>query len=71
MSEYTDRGYKNRSDYVVSLAEEHGIPAKTALLLAVFMGPEEDFDLLVATLEDLETNSVLRERIVGKEVKDG
>jgi len=52
--EYLKNGYKNRKAYLKSLAEEYGVSYTTVLVLADMLGPNEDFDGLVAALEDLE-----------------
>jgi len=53
MSIYTDEGYENRKDYLNSLADEYGIDKQTVYQLASMLGPSEDFDGLVSSLEDL------------------
>jgi hypothetical protein len=52
MSIYTEEGYKNRRDYLDTLAAEHGLPTATVYALAGILGPSEDFDGLVVALED-------------------
>lgn len=54
MSAYTDRGYENRRDYLESLALDYDVPRDTVFMLASFLGPNEDFDGLVSTIEDYE-----------------
>ncbi len=49
---YQKKGYKDRRDYLESLAEEHNIPVKDVLALAVMLGKSEDFDGLVNAVED-------------------
>ena len=47
---YQANGFKNRRDYLESLATEYG---KTAVFtLASMLGQNEDFDGLVTSLED-------------------
>lgn len=53
MSVYTDEGYKNRRDYLVSLSEDFGVELETVFMLAQLLGPNEDFDGLVTALEDM------------------
>lgn len=50
---YTDNGYKNRADYLQSLADDFGIDINTVKDLASVLGAEEDFDALVTELEDM------------------
>ena len=52
MSIYTDEGYKNRRDYLDTLAEDLGLDRSTVYALAGVLGPSEDFDGLVTALED-------------------
>lgn len=49
---YIRHGYKNRKDYLKSLAEDYGFDYETVALLADTMGETEDFDGLVSMLED-------------------
>lgn len=49
---YQENGYKDRKDYFNCLATEFNVPITTVLLLAEMLGPNEDFDGLVAALED-------------------
>ncbi len=52
MSIYTDNGYKSRRDYLESLAEEFDVPKEEVFAIASMLGPSEDFDGLVAMVED-------------------
>jgi hypothetical protein len=54
MSVYTENGYVDRKDYLKSLAEEYEIPLGRVRVLADMLGPNEDFDGLISTLEDME-----------------
>lgn len=47
---YTAHGYANRRDYLESLCDEY--PRPLVYALADVLGPGEDFDALVTTLED-------------------
>ena len=51
---YAENGYRNRKDYLHGLSEEYCIPMNVVMDLATLLGPEEDFDALVTTLEDIE-----------------
>lgn len=53
MSTYTEEGYSNRKEYLESLAEEYGISIENVLMAADMLGPDEDFDGLITTLEDM------------------
>ena len=44
MSVYADEGYKNRKDYMESLAEEYGMDFEDVCMTADLLGPDEDFD---------------------------
>ena len=50
---YTENGYKNRQEYLQNLSEEHGVDFVIVQELAALLGPSEDFDGLVSSLEDL------------------
>ena len=49
---YTQNGYKNRVHYIECLAEENGVDAQTVFTLANLLGPNEDFDGLVSSVQD-------------------
>ena len=49
---YHERGYKDRKDYLNSLAEEFDIDRSIVYAAADILGPEEDWDGLVSNLED-------------------
>jgi hypothetical protein len=49
---YTDNGYTDRAEYLDSLAEEYGMDINMVLNLAELLGPNEDFDGLVTTIQD-------------------
>jgi hypothetical protein len=52
MSIYTEEGYKNRRDYLDTLATDFGLDRSTVYALAGILGPNEDFDGLICALED-------------------
>ena len=52
MSIYTEQGYTSRADYLRCLAEDFGVPFSTVAAMAAMLGPSEDFDGLVTSLED-------------------
>jgi len=52
MSIYTENGYTGRRDYLQNLAAETGVDFETVCALASMLGPSEDFDGLVTSLED-------------------
>lgn len=49
---YIEKGYESRKDYLNSLAEDYGTDYDTVKLLADLLGPTEDFDGLVTSLQD-------------------
>lgn len=49
---YIDNGYDSRGDYLEALADDLGIDLSTVYMLADMLGPNEDFDGLVTSLED-------------------
>ena len=52
MTVYQQEGYASRRDYLECLAEDIGVDKKTVFMLAELLGPDEDFDGLVTSLED-------------------
>lgn len=50
---YKQKGYKDRYDYLESLADEYGVSKMVVYSLADMLGPSEDFDGLINTLEDM------------------
>ena len=55
MSIYTDKGYEDRKDYLRTLAQENEVPLEHVLALAELLGPKEDFDGLVSSVQDMVT----------------
>jgi hypothetical protein len=51
---YQDHGYRDRDDYLHCLCENMGVPMNVVSAVADLLGPNEDFDGLVTTLEDYE-----------------
>jgi 3-deoxy-D-manno-octulosonate 8-phosphate phosphatase KdsC-like HAD superfamily phosphatase len=49
---YIENGYKNREDYLKNLAANFDIDLENVLMIADMLGPNEDFDGLVTSLED-------------------
>lgn len=52
MNPYVENGYESRAHYLKCLADDHGVPLDTVMLVADMLGPNEDFDGLVTSLED-------------------
>jgi len=52
MTIYQENGFTNRREYLDSLAAELGLDRDTVYLMATMLGPSEDFDGLVTSLED-------------------
>jgi hypothetical protein len=52
MDIYQKHGYKDRKDYLESLALEFGLPKRVVFMAANMLGKNEDFDGLLTTLED-------------------
>ena len=50
---YEENGYKDRADYLESLSDEYGVALDVVEMMAEFLGPKEDFDGLVANINDL------------------
>jgi hypothetical protein len=51
---YVSNGYKNRDDYLDSLADDRGIDRVAVDMIADMLGESEDFDGLVSALDDFE-----------------
>ena len=51
---YLQNGYKNRDDYLESLAEDYGLPLEFVYSLADLLGESEEWDALISALEDAE-----------------
>ena len=54
MNAYTENGYASRRDYLDLLAEDFDIDRDTVYMMADLLGPTEDFDGLVTSLEDFD-----------------
>ena len=54
MSIYTEQGFQSRKDYLVNRANDFGLPVNTVFMAASTLGPSEDFDGLISTLEDID-----------------
>jgi hypothetical protein len=52
MNNYQQMGYESRRDYLESLADDFGLPVDDVFMMADLLGPSEDFDGLVTSLED-------------------
>lgn len=49
---YKDKGFNSRDEYLDSLADNYDIEETPVYALADILGPEEDFDGLVTSIED-------------------
>lgn len=49
---YQQNGYENRKAYLESLAEDYGVDVEDIIAVANVLGPNEDFDGLVSSLND-------------------
>ena len=50
---YRENGYKDREDYLSCIAENYGLDLEQVVWpIADLLGPSEDFDGLIAMLED-------------------
>ena len=58
---YREYGYDDRDDYLRSLADDYGVPEEAVQALADILGPDEDFDGLVSSLEDAAYGGWFRE----------
>lgn len=46
-------GCENRTEYLKMLSDTHGVDMDQILFLADLLGPDEDFDGLVTSVEDI------------------
>ena len=53
MSTYEEQGYIDRDDYLNCLACDYDMDLNTVTALAELLGPNEDFDGLIASIEDM------------------
>ena len=51
---YLEYGAENRAEYLAMLADDYGIDLDVVQAMADVLGPNEDFDGLVTSLEDME-----------------
>ena len=49
---YQDKGYKDRKAYLEEVANMHRVPIEAVYSIASALGPGEDFDGLIAMIED-------------------
>lgn len=56
MNIYKENGYSDRQDYLECLAEDYGVSFSIVKSIADLYGESEDFDGLVAALDDLDYN---------------
>jgi hypothetical protein len=50
--QYNAQGYKDRDEYLTSLAQDFGIDMMAVRMISDMLGPSEDFDGLISELED-------------------
>lgn len=50
---YEQNGYKNRADYLRSIADDYGTDMIIVSSMAEILGDDEDFDGLISNLEDI------------------
>ena len=51
---YASHGYRDRADYLDSLADDRGIDRMSVRMIADMLGESEDFDGLISALDDFE-----------------
>jgi hypothetical protein len=50
---YKEKGYEDRDDYLRCVSEDYDVDIDVVKDLADLLGPNEDFDGLVAALQDV------------------
>lgn len=53
ISVYIQNGFSSRSEYLHALAEDYGMPFHIVDEIANILGPNEDFDGLICSIEDI------------------
>lgn len=53
LESYLEHGAETRAEYLEMLADDYGIDIDTVHAMADVLGPNEDFDDLVTSLEDM------------------
>ena len=49
---YKEAGFESRKDYLNYLSDEYGVDIDSVNALARLLGPSEDFDGLISSLDD-------------------
>lgn len=49
---YKEAGFESREDYLKYLSDEYGVDIDSVNALAGLLGPSEDFDGLISSLDD-------------------
>lgn len=49
---YQEYGFENRAEYLKGLAEDYEVEYEDVVMIASMLGPNEDFDGLISSLED-------------------
>ena len=52
MNIYKEHGFNTRKEYLISLADDFGLPVEEVFAIAGLLGSSEDFDGLICALED-------------------
>ena len=52
MTIYQEYGFNTRKEYLISLADDFGLPVSEVFAIASLLGSSEDFDGLICALED-------------------
>lgn len=52
MNVYQENGFKDRKEYLQSVADDFGVPYETVFDIADILGESEDFDGLIEIMQD-------------------
>lgn len=52
LARYQEEGAEDRIDYFLNLYHHYGVDVEITIMLADMLGPDEDFDGLITTIED-------------------
>lgn len=67
MSAYIEAGFNTRKEYLMSLVEEYDVDKGTVFAIASLLGPSEDFDGLIAALEDVQVENECSDEMMGED----
>ena len=58
---YKEAGFESRKDYLNYLSDEYGVDIDSVNALARLLGPSEDFDGLISSLDDFSNMNYIKD----------